>query len=475
MTTSSRPSVWIAANRLPVTWSDRHGWSRSPGGLVTALDAVVREQRLGWVGTAPPAPVHDVRRPRWEHGPLVAVDSDTARSAVDAVCNEGLWPALHGFHDLVEWRPGAWDDYRQHNRAFAEAIVEHSDPGDVVWIHDYHLFLVPAMVRRLAGDRTIAVSIHTPIDADAIASLPVVGELVEGLAAADLVGVQTERDATSLRQLFRSMDATSAPSGQVATPPVWVSPVSIDPVALTERASSAAATVAGRRLAGRDADTTLIVSIDRLDYTKGVPERLLALDTAFRRGWLDPATTQYVGVVQPTRTTVARYRRFSLDVERLAHELMVTWQRPDGSSPIDLRMESASPEQVAALLSAADVCAVTPLRDGMNLVAKEFSTLAGDVAVLVLSVGAGAYDELRDWVIEVDGGDVESVADGFRRAVELPLDVRRRWAAARRQRVAIWSASSWSRDVLRRAASGPTGETSSTPPHGVIGRPRAPA
>lgn len=414
---------------------------------MTALDAVVRRRHLGWIGSGPALGTDDVRPPRWDHGPVVAVDVDASvsRGAVDIIANRALWPALHGLDTLVDWQSSSWPDYLDYNLRFATAIIGASAPGDIVWVHDYHLLLVPAMVAERTSDRIIVLSIHTPIDL-AVGDLPDAADLIAGMAGADLIGVQTERDADALRRLFRDF----IPDGR-GLPEVIVSPVSIDPAKLACRSRTTASRAARTRLADAHAGRRIIVSIDRLDYTKGVPERLDALDLAFRRGWLDPKLTQYIGVAQPTRSNVPIYRQLRVHTERLAHDLTARWQRSDGTSPIDLRFESVGPGQVAALLSIADVCAVTPWCDGMNLVAKEFSALAKDDSVLVLSNGAGAHEELGSWSVTVDGSQAASIAQGLRIATELDLGTRHRWTSARRSQVAIRTASRWADDLLGRA------------------------
>ena len=454
--TEHRPSVWIAANRLPVAWDARSGWQRAPGGLVTALESVVRSDHLGWIGAASALGTDDHRPPRWEHGPVVAVpvDADIVSGAVGAICNGALWPALHGLDRWVDWRSSRWTDYVEHNQAFADSIIEVTEPGDIVWVHDYHLLLVPRLVAQRARGRSIVLSIHTPVDASAVSRLPEAPALAAGIAHAGLVGVQTRADAHDLRLLLDRFGA----AGNL--PRVRVSPVSIDPEVMQRRASGEACRAIRQRLASAHEHRRLVVGIDRLDYTKGIPERLEAFDLAFRRGWLDPDEVDYVGIAQPSRTGVPAYRRLRLHTERLAHDIRARWVRTDGTSPIDVRFEGASPEHVAALLATADVCTVTPLRDGMNLVAKEYSAVCKDDGALLLSRGAGAFDEFGPWVVDVDGGDDTSVATGLRRAVSLAPETRRNWTASRRARLRTWTAAAWSADLLeRRDADRPFGAT----------------
>ena len=277
----------VVANRLPVAWTDGVGWERAPGGLVTALEAVVRRHRLRWFGAA--AAADGDHRPAWSHGPLVGVRVDPwiTDAAVTGMSNSTLWPALHGIGERIRWRDSWWDGYVDYNRAFADEIVATAARGASIWVHDYQLLLVPAMLAAQRPDLVVGLSIHTPVD-EALGRLPAGDAITDALSAAAVIGVQTDRDRRTLLDLLPERGVSTASSRVPALPEVLTSPVSIDPDAalalLRDPATDAIAQRVRDRLEGR----YLIVGIDRVDYTKAVEERLRGIDLAFRRGHLDP-------------------------------------------------------------------------------------------------------------------------------------------------------------------------------------------
>lgn len=432
--------VRVVANRLPVTWSSESGWRSAPGGLATALASGADRERVEWVGSRATLGADFEFEPTWANGSLrlVDVDSDIVGDAIGGMTNRVLWPALHGMNQHVRWRDGYWDAYRAYNSKFASQIVATSRPDDVVWFHDYHLLLAPALVKLVRPDLTVGLSLHTPFDAESIKRLPVGDELAVVLGRADLVGAQTIRDQHAVAAFTTGTD-------HCAGHRVVVSPVSIDPAAVRSVAARLATKALIDERRPRFGDGRLIVGVDRLDYTKAIAERLVAYDIAFDRGVLDPDEVRIVQIAQPSRTTVREYQALRVEVERLARQVRSRWLRSDGTPAIDVYVESFDRDEVLAWLAAADIAVVTPVRDGMNLVAKEFSVVAADRdAVLVLSRGAGAVDELGDGSVLVDGANPDSVADGLAIAVRLDPHQRRAMATQRASAIEAWTAHDWS-------------------------------
>ena len=429
----------VVANRLPVQWSDATGWRQAPGGLVTALSGVA-DTSIDWVGSAatldhpanglPSSSDTGTVRP-------VAVDADTAEAAVNGMANSVLWPALHGMSARVKYRTAHWDRYRAYNRVFADTVIANAAVGQRVWIHDYHLFVVPRLVKAARPDITIGLSIHTPFDAGAMSQLANAADLAVGLAGCDVIGVQTLADADQLADFLSVAPTRSLPN-------IVVSPVSIDPdrtIAAAHDPAAIAATAHWQQSGSR----RLIVGVDRLDYTKAICERLVAYDLAFRHGIIDPDDVQIVQIAQPSRTGLVDYQALRVELERVAHQVTTTWQRSDGSPVIDVRFESFERSHVLALLAQADIAMVTPARDGMNLVAKEFSILTEHSGgALVLSNRAGAAAELGADSILVDGAQPDSVAHGLEIAVQLDGVGRHRMAQFRAQQVRSWTSNDWS-------------------------------
>jgi trehalose 6-phosphate synthase len=327
-----------------------------------------------------------------------------------------------------------------YNRAVADHVHAVVGAGSLVWVHDYQLFLVPGLLRSRGSAVRIGLSVHTPFDLSGLDDIAAEA-IGESLRACDVVGVQTGADLHALRE-FVATDSVG-----------FVSPVSID-VGLVEAIAGETATRAlGARELARAHGRTLIVGVDRLDYTKAVVERLSGYDEAFARGILRPDDVQIVQVAQPTRTTIPEYRDLRLYAERLAHSLNARWARSDGTSPVELRTESLDRRHVMGLLAVADVCMVVPHRDGMNLVAKEFSIVnEASGGVLVLGRGAGAHDELGSASVSVEAATPGAIAASLREALSLQAQRRRAMAADRASAVRRWDASRWSDDFLGRLA-----------------------
>jgi trehalose 6-phosphate synthase len=449
---AQRPRLHLVANRLPVTWSPSTGWERAPGGLVTALESYVRRHRTAWIGSSASLG-EQTTPPVWPHGELrqVEIEPTFAELAVDAMSNSCLWPALHGLTDRVRWRDEWWIGYRRHNEQFARKVAETAGDGELVWVHDYQLLLVPQMLAAMRPDLTVGLSIHTPVDAAGLGELPIADELVAALAHPSLIGVQTETDRSALVEFCaarRDVEVDGDVDGDVD---VVVSPVSIDPEELSALAHERATTTLVERLRARLGARRLIVGIDRIDHTKGLLQRIDGIDRAFRQGSVGPDDVEIVQIAQPSRTALATSRELRLDIERRAHEVASHWLRSDGTPALRVITEGRDRRQVAALLAAADIALVTPVRDGMNLVAKEFAIHNEPRAgVLVLSRGAGAAHELGDAAVLVDGGDAASVADGLARAIALDAATRRDMARRRAHAVRSWTSEHWASDFERR-------------------------
>ncbi len=450
VTTSARPvRLHVVANRLPVTWEPTQGWVRAPGGLVTALEAYGRRRGVDWVGSSATLGEPRAVAPTWRHGPIhrVLIEPELARLAVAGLANSALWPAFHGVAGQMRWNDDWWAGYVEYNQRFADAAITTASPGDRIWIHDYPLLLAPAMIARVRPDLAVGLSIHTPVEAETLAALPCAGELAVALASTPLVGVQTSADRESLQTLVASSVGTTDESSRRC----FVSPVSIDPDELIALVNQRATHALVERFRSRAGRRLLVVGIDRLDYTKAILQRLDAVDQAFRRGWLQPDDVDIIQIASPTRADVPGYRQLRLEAERRAHEVASHWLRPDGTPPLRLVPEGRDRRHVAALLAAGDIALVTPSRDGMHLVAKEFSILnEAHGGVLVLGAGAGAAQELGDGSVLVDGNDPSSVADGLRQAASMGVDARRALARRRADAVRGWTAQDWAGDFERR-------------------------
>ncbi|MFN7953184.1 MAG: bifunctional alpha,alpha-trehalose-phosphate synthase (UDP-forming)/trehalose-phosphatase [bacterium] len=451
----------IVSNRLPVSVSVNRGriaLSRSVGGLATGLGRLHAQGDslwIGWPGTREPlaGELGEQLRRRLGSKRLVGVDlePDEVDRFYERFANEVLWPTFHYLLDRVPIEGQDWELYERVNERFADAVVQHHRPGDVVWVHDYHLMRVPALLRRKIPDARIGFFLHIPFPpSDVFRTLPGRESLLEGLLGADLVGFHTFRylrhfAAATLRTLGRAVAIDRIRSGDRDVR-LGVYPMGIDAQQFEAHAEEPAVRAEVATLRGSGAQAILL-GIDRLDYTKGIPRRLLAFERLLER-W--PELRERVRLIQiasPSRSTVRSYREFRNQVHTLIGRIHGAFATPSWV-PVHYIHRGYQSAEITALYRAADVMLVTPLRDGMNLVAKEFvaSRTDGD-GVLVLSEFAGAADELFGALI-VNPYDIEDAAQTFHRALTMSEGERRERMATLRARVRHYDVHRWQREFL---------------------------
>jgi trehalose 6-phosphate synthase/phosphatase len=456
----------VISNRLPLTARRTAGrWQAEPssGGLVAALGPVMERTNglwIGWPGDAVPAdtPGRADLLEAWgrEHR-LVAVDLPPriSRAFYEGYSNTTLWPLLHGFPSRVVFDAESWHAYRDANERFAAAALARVRPGDLVWIHDYQLMLVPRLLREAVPDIRVGFFLHIPFPAAEIFRiLPEREAILEGLLGADLIAFQTHEHLGAFRRsllqvlgLESRMDRVE-PGGR----PVRLEalPIGIVPDEW-ERLTGSDPAVARRMrdLRARHSGRRLVLAVDRLDYTKGIPERLRAFRELLvtRPEWRGRLTLIQIAV--PSRERVRRYAELRREVSELVGELNGELGTPDWTPVIYLRRPVSRPE-LAALYSAADVAWVAPLRDGMNLVAKEYVACQREGSgVLVISEFAGAAREMGE-AVRVNPYDEHGSAEAIDRALTLPEDDRRERQAALLGRVRRNDAFAWSERFVAR-------------------------
>lgn len=444
----------IVANRLPVEFTSDGQMVVSPGGLVSAVRSVasVGTHWVGWGG---------------EHAPrgtksrvvdnLVLHPVDLAATEVagfyKGFSNSLLWPLFHGRVRHVELRRSWWRSYRQVNERFAAEVARVAPLGGTVWVHDYHLLLAPAAIRARRPDLRIGLFLHIPFpNAQLMATLPWRREVLEGMLGADLIGFQADDDvanfAASTERLLRNPLRGHWTTRRGHPVHVDAFPISIDVGHWDELGNAAA----GRALALREqlGATALFFGVDRLDYTKGITQRLRAFGELLDQGRLDPRTTSFVQVAPPSRGDVPGYGEEKEEVEAMIASINDTHRRDDGSGPVLYIDENCDEAQLAAWYRAADAVVVTPLADGMNLVAKEFvATRSDNNGVLILSEFAGAANEL-DGALLVNPYDLDAMKAAFLAAVEMPSDERARRMSTMRSAIRDNDVHRWARRFLAR-------------------------
>ena len=465
----------VVASRLPVDRVEgpdgRAEWQRSPGGLVTALEPVMREAGgawIGWSGDAGPAP--GAFEADGLHLVGLSLSEAEVRNFYEGFCNATLWPLYHDVIAPPQFHRRWWEAYVTVNRRFARAAAEQAAPGATVWVHDYQLQLVPRMLREQRDDVRIGFFNHIPFPGyEIFAQLPWRRQVVEGLLGADLLGFQRRADATNfLRACRRAVGLTTqgadraGPTNPAVTREVQAAafPISIDAKGLAEIARR---DEVGKRAAQiREAlgePGLVLLGVDRLDYTKGIVHRLRAYGELVDEGRLGPRPV-LVQVASPSRERVEAYQTLREEVEGTVGRINGQHGQV-GYAPVHYLHQSYPREEMAALYLAADVMLVTPLRDGMNLVAKEYVACRNDEnGTLVLSEFTGAADELAG-AFGVNPHDIEGMKNAIVRAATAtsPAEARRRMRAMRRRvrehDVARWAASFL--DTLN--GTGPAGRT----------------
>jgi trehalose 6-phosphate synthase len=443
----------VVANRLPVRREEDGSWAPSPGGLVTALTPILERGGtwIGWAGVGS-GPAETFRVNNINHV-AVSVSDVEIDDYYLGFCNGTLWPLFHDGIRTPEYHRRWWNAYRRVNQRYAEAVLEHSNPGDLIWVHDYHLLLLPQMLREASPDIEIRFFLHIPFPpVELYARLPWRRQLIEGMLASDVVGFQTESSTANFRRaasVFAGAEVQDrlvrmgGRSIKTMAAPISVDFDSYNDVAATplidERVSSI------RDELGNPEH--IFLGADRLDYTKGIDVRLRAFATLLRQNPQLADSSKLVQIVVPSRQTIGEYSDMRDEIERLAGRInSVHGERH--RMPVHYTYESLEREELVAYYRAADVMVVTPLIDGMNLVAKEYvASRVDEDGVLLLSEFAGAAHELSAAVL-VNPYDIDGVALAMRQAIELEPAERLRRMREMRNTVRENDLEAWTRRIL---------------------------
>jgi len=467
----------VVSNRLPVDRvSDADGagsWARSPGGLVTALEPVMRENDGAWIGWG--------GQPDLEFEPFdndgirvvpVPLSADDIENYYEGFSNDTLWPLYHDVISPPSYHREWWDSYVEVNQRFAATTAAAAAPDATVWVQDYQLQLVPKMLRELRPDLTIGFFNHIPFPPYGIYSqLPWRTQIVEGLLGADVIGFQRVADASNFQRAVRRLKGYATKGNQVEVPLVDETPgvrvfspissrgtfrtviarafpISIDAASFEQLARAPEVQARAKQIREELGNPkTVMLGVDRLDYTKGIGHRLKAFGELLAEGRLSAEDVTLVQVANPSRERVRAYME-------LRDEIELTVGRINGDfatiahTPISYHHHGYPREEMVALYLAADVMLVTALRDGMNLVAKEYVACRFDNdGVLILSEFAGASDELKRAML-VNPHDIEGMKETILEAIGMSRRDRTARMRALRRRVIERDVSYWSKDFL---------------------------
>ena len=417
----------VVSNRLPFTVSRRHrlvDFSPSAGGLATGLSSYLERSItspagideyvwVGWPGNAVPrnARAAVIARARADHHahPVFIGPAEMERF-YHGFCNQVLWPLFHYFPSYCHYQEGNWREYQRVNRVFRDAVLEVAGAGDVVWVHDYHLMLLPRLLRE-AGVRGARVGffLHIPFPSiDVFRLLPRswATAIVDGMLGADVIGFHTEDYASNFRDTARVFASDRAALDRSTITAV---PMGIDVARFADGVDAAGVTRRRAAIAASTRGNQVILSMDRLDYSKGIVSRLDAFERFLERHPRSHGRVLLLAIVIPSRVAVQHYDQLKHQIDETVGRINGRFGRFDWV-PIVYQYRSLAFEELIAAYASADVALVTPIRDGMNLIAKEYVAVRrGGPGCLILSEMAGAARELTGAIL-VNPNDVPEMA-----------------------------------------------------------------
>jgi len=452
-------SFLVVANRLPVRRQDGESpstWTTSPGGLVAALAPVLEGHPgsvwVGWTGS-----VEETFEPFSVDGidmEPVPLTQDEFERYYEGFCNATLWPLYHDAVIRSEYHRSWWEVYRAINRRFTEHACARAGEGAIVWVHDYQLQLMPAQLRERRPDLRIGFFLHIPFPPiELFLQLPWRRQVLEGIVGADVVGFQTPQGAANFRALVERCEVGEVDGDDLIVDgrriEVRAFPIGVDAAKLQRMARDPAIRARAASLRGSLGNPAkVLLGVDRLDYTKGIARRLEAFGELLDDGRLKVPRQVMVQVAEPTRENVPGYSEFREQIDQIVGEINGKHGR-FGHPAVNYIHRSQPIEELVALYLVADVMLVTPVRDGMNLVAKEYVACRTDNrGVLILSEFTGAANSMSS-ALMVNPYDIEGLKSTIDRAIHIPDDEERRRMRELREGVIADDVHRWAADWLQ--------------------------
>lgn len=448
--------------------SSKDGYSFSPsvGGLATGLSSFSQRSDSLWVGWSGIADDDINEQDRKYISETLRRDYQSvtvplSRSDLDGFyygfCNNTIWPLFHYFPTYVDYDPEAWKSYKSINRRYFEAIRSIAEPDDYIWIHDYQLMLLPAMVREELPDTRIGFFLHIPFPSyELFRLLPWREELLHGMLGADLIGFHTYDYArhflSSIRRLLGLENNLGIVRDRNSMSKVDVFPMGIDYAKYSESSKLDDVREEIQSVQASTADRTVILSVDRLDYSKGIPNRLQAYERFLARFPEYIGKVELVMIVAPSRTEVPRYQRLKRELDELVSTINGNYGTIDWV-PIKYFFRTFPFNRLCALYRCSDVLLVTPVRDGMNLIAKEYVAARNDMGgTVVLSETAGAAREMSESLV-VNPSDIDGIAESIRSAIERDEDARLAGNRRIHERLKRYDVHFWAQDFMDKLES----------------------
>jgi len=435
----TRRRAVVIANRLPVAYDSRSGdWKTSPGGLVSALTPILQQSEGSWVGWSG---VSDRDFEPFVHSDITQVPVNLSRSEYEdfyvGFCNGTLWPLYHDGVRPPEFHRHWWRPYWAVNEHFANVAATALRPTDIAWVQDYQLQLVPQMIRSIVKVHRIGFYLHIPFPpVELFAKLPWRRQVLEGLLGSDVLAFQSRSSrrnfSLAAREIAGAQGTSSHLEWQGRQLTLQVAPIGIDTSVFDELArSEQIADEASQIRASLGSPDVVVLGVDRLDYTKGIDYRMRAFQTLLERRKDLVGQVVFIQIAVPSREDVAEYRRIRREIDGLVGRINGDLAEV-GRPPIHYLYRSVPFDELVAYYRAADVMFVTPLRDGMNLVAKEYvATRYDDTGALILSEFAGAAEQLTQAYI-VNPYDLDALSRTLEEAVESSRGAGTRMRALRR-------------------------------------------
>ncbi|RAJ79297.1 trehalose 6-phosphate synthase/phosphatase [Chitinophaga dinghuensis] len=446
----------IVSNRLPVKIQEQDGayvLQTSEGGLATGLGSIYREGNNIWIGW--PGQFIDEKKQqdkittqlRQMNLLPVFLTEDEINSYYEGFCNETLWPVFHYMSVYARYVESNWDAYYQVNQKFRDKVLSVAEPGDTIWIHDYQLLLLPGMLRAEMPEISIGFFQHIPFPSfELFRLIPWRAEILEGMLGADLMGFHTFDDTRhfldAVARLLPAQTSANVVSFNDRAIVVETFPMGIDEKKYATLGMDPEVKSNMAQLQEAFKTEKMILSIDRLDYTKGILQRLEAFEQLLELYPQYVAQVVLYMIVVPSRDTVPQYKQLREDIDQKVGHINARF-RTLNWHPVQYFYRSFPVEMLSALYNFADICLVTPMRDGMNLVSKEYvASRINNDGVLILSEMAGASKELVDAII-VNPNNVGAMREAIVEAIKMPLEEQQRRMKLMRQLVAKFNINHW--------------------------------
>jgi trehalose 6-phosphate synthase/phosphatase len=461
----SQNRLLIVSNRLPISVAKRRGrlrFERSVGGLATTLGAFYKSRPSLWIGwpgieleRVTEAEREEVEARLSSEGcqPLFISQRDI-EDYYHGFCNKTIWPLFHYFPEYTVYSADLWRAYRRVNQLFAEAVAGVARPGDTIWVHDYHLMLLPELIKEKLPEMTVGFFLHIPFPSfEIFRLLPWRREMLEGLLGAELVGFHTYDYVQHFLNSVHSLLGYESFMGQITAADritkADVFPLGIDYQHFYGTARSSAVRNQASQFREKLGNGKIVLSIDRLDYTKGIPQRLEAFDLFLERHPEQREKLVLVMVVVPSRTRVEQYASLKKRVDELVGEINGKYGSI-GWTPIWYLYRSLPFDSLVALYNLADIALITPLRDGMNLIAKEYIASKTDGrGVLIISETAGVAKELGEAIV-INVNNPEEIVRALEQALAMPKSEQRERNRIMQQRLRRYHVGWWADEFIDR-------------------------